>query len=101
MLRASSPLHLQKDYSLLPVRDTGCGMTPAVREKIFEPSFTTKDVNKGTGLGSAVIHGIVRDHGFEIIVESESGKGSAFAVLLPLAGKKVGLQRLVSESARS
>lgn len=67
----------------LTVRDTGSGVEPALRERIFEPFFTTKDVGQGTGLGLAVVHGIVADHRGWIDLESEVGRGSAFTVYLP------------------
>jgi PAS domain S-box-containing protein len=72
----------------LTVRDTGPGMAPEMIERIFEPYFTTKPKGEGTGLGLAVVHGIVKNHGGEIMVESTVGEGSAFHVLLPVVASK-------------
>jgi two-component system NtrC family sensor kinase len=68
----------------LDVEDTGAGMSPEIREKVFLPFFTTKDVNEGTGLGLAVVHGIVAAHGGSIEVESQPGRGARFEIRLPL-----------------
>ena len=73
------------DYLCIEVKDTGCGMSREVMDRIFDPFFSTKPVNEGTGLGLAVVHGIVTDHGGTIQVESEHGKGTVFRILLPVA----------------
>ncbi|RJP86123.1 MAG: hybrid sensor histidine kinase/response regulator [Desulfobacteraceae bacterium] len=70
-------------YMNLTVSDTGCGMTPDVLNRIFEPYYTTKEKNRGTGLGLAVVHGIVQSHGGLVTVESTPGKGSSFHIYLP------------------
>ena len=70
-------------YLKLAVRDTGTGIAPENIPHIFEPFFTTKEAGKGTGMGLAVVHGIIKSHGGEILVESKLGKGSTFHVLLP------------------
>ena len=68
----------------LIVKDSGHGMNLQVIERIFEPYYTTKEQGKGTGLGLSVIHGIVKNHGGDITVSSQPGKGSSFKVYLPI-----------------
>ena len=72
--------------AVLEVRDTGLGMDAATREQIFVPFYTTKEVNVGTGLGLAVVHGIVTAHGGSIRVDSDLGRGTVFEVQIPRCG---------------
>ena len=75
-------------YLVLTVTDNGCGMPANVLARLFEPFFTTKALGKGTGMGLAVVYGIVRQHGGTVRGESEQGKGSTFTVMLPLTGSE-------------
>jgi PAS domain S-box-containing protein len=86
------------DYVRLRVSDTGIGMAPEVLSHVFEPFFTTKSAGKGSGVGLATCHGIVRRAGGDIRVASELGRGSTFSVWLPRAAQS---ERLAAPPLRS
>lgn len=83
-LTLDSALHAGTQWAVLSVRDTGAGMPPEISSHIFEPFFTTKRTGQGTGLGLAVVAGVVRSHGGSIEVASRPGEGSLFTVSLPV-----------------
>jgi two-component system, cell cycle sensor histidine kinase and response regulator CckA len=70
------------DYVAIEVEDSGVGIAPEVKDKIFEPFFTTKDVGKGTGLGLAMVYGIIKQTGGYVFCSSTIGKGTIFTILL-------------------
>ena len=75
-------------YVKLSVSDTGCGMDFATLQRIFDPYFTTKEQDKGTGMGLAVVHGIVKGHGGSIHVESAVAEGTRFDILFPVVKRQ-------------
>lgn len=77
------------EYVELTVGDTGVGIAPENIGNIFDPYFTTKEVGKGTGMGLAIIHGIIKEYGGTIIVESREGEGSIFSVYFPVIPMEV------------
>lgn len=98
--------HLRGDYVRLAIVDSGTGMSPEVQEHVFEPFFTTKEVGKGSGLGLAQVYGFAKQSGGTVQIESEVGRGTSVALLLPRATAKpaneaTGASDLYSQRKRS
>ena len=88
-------------YVVLGVADTGPGIPPEIRNRIFEPYFTTKKIGRGTGLGLAIVHGIATAAGGFVTCSSEPGKGSRFSVYFPALEETAGLAATVEEPVPS
>jgi len=73
--------------AVLSVSDEGSGIPEEIRDSIFDPFFSTKDIGKGTGLGLSISYGIVKDHGGDILLESRPGRGTTFTIFLPKDGR--------------
>ena len=86
-------------YVCLTIRDTGHGMRPEILDHIFDPFFTTKGVGEGSGMGLAMVHGTVTNHGGAITVESAPGVGTLFKIYLPRTAQRAPQTR-ASRSAR-
>jgi CheY-like chemotaxis protein len=86
------------EYVKLSVADTGTGMDENTLQRIFDPFFTTKPKGRGTGLGLAMVYGIIKGHGGRIDVASEPGRGSTFDIYLPASGKAVATEEPVERA---
>jgi signal transduction histidine kinase/CheY-like chemotaxis protein len=82
-------------YVTIRVSDTGMGMSDEIKQHIFEPFFTTKETGKGTGMGLAMVYGVVKNHGGFITADSEIGKGSLFTVYFPAVRRAIEIERKV------
>ena len=87
------------DYIVISVRDNGPGIAPETLQRIFEPFFTTKPVGQGTGLGLAVVHGVMRTHGGAVDVNSRLGQGSTFTLYFPVSAQDSTSKRTTSANA--
>lgn len=84
-------------YVKLTVRDNGHGISPEIKGRIFDPYFTTREVGKGSGMGLAVVHGIVSNHGGAITVDSEPGEGTRIEVFLPVTEEEPFPETVIDE----
>ena len=87
---------LPGDYLVLSVADTGCGMSQETMASIFDPYFTTKPPGQGTGLGLSVVHGIVKDCGGHIAVDSVEGHGTTLSIYLPMVERSAAYDEVVT-----
>jgi signal transduction histidine kinase/ActR/RegA family two-component response regulator len=98
-LRQRFPEARVEQYVYISVADTGVGMQPDVRSRVFEAYFTTKKPGQGTGLGLSIVEGIVREHAGFVEVTSEIGRGSTFHIYLPIPTDEVTPEAIISPSA--
>jgi two-component system NtrC family sensor kinase len=89
-LRVASSFRPDDNGVAVTIQDSGVGIPPEIRERIFEAFFTTKKKVKGVGLGLSISYGFIREHGGTIDVQSDLGKGTTFKIYLPLDGQKAG-----------
>lgn len=86
---AHQPALKPGQYLKMSVRDTGMGMDKETQDRIFDPFYTTKEVDEGTGMGLSIVSGIVQSHGGMIMVDSEPGEGTTFQVFFPIVEEEV------------
>ena len=80
-------------FARISLSDTGCGISPELQGRVFEPLFKTKEVGKGTGLGLSQVFGFVKQSGGDITVESAVGRGTTFTLYLPESQSGAGLEK--------
>ena len=100
---AFEPLDMDEDvstgrYVRITVRDTGSGIDPGIRSRIFDPYFTTKEVGKGSGMGLSIVHGIVKGHEGLISVKSRPGQGTVVAVAIPVSEEIRAIEKKVPDT---
>ncbi|MDM8517957.1 response regulator [Desulfobacterales bacterium HSG16] len=88
-------------YLQLTVKDTGCGIEPDIRDRIFDPYFTTREIGKGSGMGLAVVLGIVKNHDGAISISSKSGKGTTVEVVFPIIEEEPQPEKKSSDEIQS
>ena len=87
------------DYVVLTVADTGTGIPESIRHRIFDPFFTTKGAGKGTGMGLAILHGLVTGAGGWVELDTTPGKGSTFRIFFPVVAQPIAADRSAAEQA--
>ncbi|MFQ6073062.1 MAG: ATP-binding protein, partial [Methanosarcinales archaeon] len=85
---------INKDYVLIKVQDTGIGIKKEIKDRIFEPFFSTKGTAEGAGIGLSISQKIILEHDGSITVESEVGKGATFTIKLPIGSRVQGAELL-------
>jgi signal transduction histidine kinase len=84
IISLSASVDTVKKKAVIEIRDTGTGVPDEIKDRLFDPFYTTKEEGKGTGLGLSIAYGIIRKHNGEIVVESVVGQGASFFIHLPL-----------------